>query len=97
MVGRLNLSLYGTRDAAQNWTREYTEFLESIGFRAGLASPCNFFHKQKELFLTVHRDDFTITGRMEALSWIRREMETNLKSPPNVLGPDEAWRMRNAS
>ena len=48
MVGRL----YGTRDAAQNWTREYTEFLESIGFRSGLTSPCNFYHKQKELFLT---------------------------------------------
>ena len=24
MVGRLNLSLYGTRDAAQNWSIEYT-------------------------------------------------------------------------
>ena len=25
LVGKLNLSLYGTRDAAMNWTREYTE------------------------------------------------------------------------
>ena len=84
MVGRLNLSLYGTRDAAQNWTREYTEFLENIGFRSGLASPCNFFHKQKELFLTVHGDDFTITGRMEVLSWIRREMENKFGITANV-------------
>ena len=38
MVGRLNLSLYGTRDAAQNWTREYTEFLERIGYRSGLTN-----------------------------------------------------------
>ena len=30
LVGKLNLSLYGTRDAAMNWTREYTEFLEPI-------------------------------------------------------------------
>ena len=50
MVGRLSLCLHGTRDASQNWTREYTKFLESVGFRSGLASPCNFFHKQKELF-----------------------------------------------
>ena len=89
MVGRLNLSLYGTRDAAQNWTRENTEFLESIGSRSGLASPRNFFHKQKELFLTVHGDDFTITGRMEALSWIRREMENTFGITAIVLGPDE--------
>ena len=33
MVGRLNLSLYGTRDAAQNWTREYTEFLGKYWFQ----------------------------------------------------------------
>ena len=55
MVGRLNLSLKGTRDAVQNWTREYTEFLESIGFRSGLASPCNFFYKLKELLDSPRR------------------------------------------
>ena len=55
MVGRLNLSLYGTRDAAQNWTREYTAFLESIGFRSGLASPCNFFSKHKKALLDSAR------------------------------------------
>ena len=31
MVGRLNLSLYGTRDAAQNWSKEYTRTLTSCG------------------------------------------------------------------
>ena len=55
VVADLNLSLYGTRDAAQNWTREYAGFLESIGFRSGLASPCNFFHKQKRALLDSAR------------------------------------------
>ena len=32
MRGRLVYSLYGTRDAAQNWEREYTQCLENIGF-----------------------------------------------------------------
>ncbi len=31
-VGKLNVSLYGTRDAAQNWAVEYTTFLNSLGF-----------------------------------------------------------------
>ena len=31
MIGRLNLSRYGTRDAAQNWSEEHTGFLERIG------------------------------------------------------------------
>ena len=31
-AGKLNLSLHGTRDAALNWTKEYTRALEEIGF-----------------------------------------------------------------
>ena len=41
-VAKLNLSLYGTRDAAQNWTEEYTRKLLELGFVADLATPCNF-------------------------------------------------------
>ena len=36
-VARLNLSLYGTRDAAQNWVRAYTEVLKKNGFEVGTA------------------------------------------------------------
>ena len=32
-VARVNLSLYGTKDAPQNWAKEYTTFLEECGFR----------------------------------------------------------------
>eukprot|EP00400_MALV-I_sp_L67-5_P000077 gene77-1189_t len=32
MCGRLNLSMYGTRDAARNWTDEYHSTLTSLGF-----------------------------------------------------------------
>ena len=70
MVGKLNLSLYGTRDAAQNWAVEYTRTLTEAGFEAGKASPCNFRHKVRDLTLTVHGDDFTVTGPMEDLLWL---------------------------
>ena len=68
MVGKLNLSLYGTRDAAQNWAKEYTRFLRECGFKSGLASPCSFQHRRRELMLTVHGDD--LTSRVcSAKSW----------------------------
>ena len=38
MVGRLQISLYGTRDAAQSWAATYTKFLVKIGFQRGRAS-----------------------------------------------------------
>ena len=41
-VGLVEMSLYGTRDAAKNWAAAYTDFLRSIGFTVGRASPCNF-------------------------------------------------------
>ena len=48
-VAMLNLSLYGTRVAAQNWACEYTESLRKLGFATGAASPCSFHHAAKEL------------------------------------------------
>ena len=34
-VARLNLSLYGTRDAAKNWTKKYTAVMKDLGFVVG--------------------------------------------------------------
>ena len=42
MCGRLNYFMYGMRDAAQNWAKEYSDMLVSIGFKQGTASPCVF-------------------------------------------------------
>ena len=35
LVGKLNLSLYGTRGAAQNWQNEFIDHLVSHGFNKG--------------------------------------------------------------
>ena len=48
VCGKLNFSLYGTRDAASNWEECYAEFLISIGFKQGLSSPCVFFSTLRE-------------------------------------------------
>ena len=43
LCGILRKSLYGTRDAAYNWTEAYTRFLvEKLGFEKGITSPCSF-------------------------------------------------------
>ena len=51
-VGRLELSLYGTRDAAQNWSSEYTKSLKDWGFTVGRSSPCNFCHTDRDTDMT---------------------------------------------
>ena len=61
-VARLNLSLYGTKDAAKNCSKKYIEVMLSLGFEVGQGSPCNFKHVQRQVSVTVHGDDFTSTG-----------------------------------
>ena len=88
MVGRLNLFLYGTRDAAQNWSREYTQTLTSCGFIVGRASPCNFYHPMRDLALTVHGDDFIVSGPEEELTWLANTLRSRWDVKASILGPD---------
>ena len=67
-VARFNFSFYGTRDAAQHWTAEYSSFLTSIGFVIGAASTCSFWRKDRELYLSVHGDDSASAGPEESLA-----------------------------
>ena len=45
-IGRLNVCLYGTRDAAREWQTTLSRHLESIGFRRGVGRPAIFFHEE---------------------------------------------------
>ena len=54
---RLQCSMYGTRDAAQNCYEEYLQQFAQIGFRQGLASPCVFYHPERGIRTYVHGAD----------------------------------------
>ena len=58
MCGKLAMSMYGTRDATNNWEETYTEVLLKHGFTQGATSPCAYFHKGRGNRLVVHGDDF---------------------------------------
>ena len=72
MCGELRKSMYGTRDAAQNWEFEYSDFMESVGFKRGKSSPCVFHHPARNVRAVIHGDDFTILGNAQDLDWFRR-------------------------
>ena len=46
-VALLQMSLYGTRDAAAKFQLEVKRFVEANGFKQGLYNPCTFYNKQK--------------------------------------------------
>ena len=69
-VGRLRLALYGTRDAASLWQECLSKHLLSIGFTRGKSNPCVFYHREKDLRVLVHGDDYVTAGELEGLKWL---------------------------
>ena len=50
-----------------------------LGFEQGLASPCNFWHKDRNLRTTVHGDDFETLGPYSQLQWFSTEPEVDIQ------------------
>ena len=67
ICGQLLFSMYGTRDAAQNWCNEYSSTLEKSGYKRGIANPCLFHSAAEGVSLMVHGDDFVGVGLAERL------------------------------
>ena len=89
LCGKLRLSMYGTRDAAQNWYKEYSQQLVKMGFIQGIASPCTFFHPTRHIRTYVHGDDYVSIGLPANLNWMREELQKKYQVKTQVLGPNE--------
>ena len=89
MCGKLVYAMYGTRDAAQNWEREYESAFLALGFTQGLSSPCVFYHAERDIRTVVHGDDFTSISDDVQLKWLaaelRKRYELKLRA---TLGPE---------
>ena len=77
MVGKLEKSLYGTRDAALNWAEAYTKVLLAMGCQKGLSSPCRFHHAGWNLSTLVHVQDFLMEGPAYSLVKMNITLEQN--------------------
>ena len=89
MCAKLRKSLYGTRDAALNWARIYTEVLESLGFVKGRSSPCAFFHAGRQIRTVVHGDNFVSEGADPDLRWMDAAMKLKFSLKTEIMGGDE--------
>jgi len=91
MCGKLQFSLYGTRDAAQNWEREYSDCLAELGFTRGKTSPCTFYARDLDARIVVHGDDFTILAQEHVIKYVAEKMSERYKLKlRGILGPD-SW------
>ena len=86
VVGRLNMSLYGTRDAARNWQEEVARMMLKWGFAQGKYNPCLYFHANWGIVTLVHGDDFVSTGNRWNTSKFQKAFEERFKIKRQVLG-----------
>ena len=91
-IAKLEMSLYGARDAATNWARAVEEALIGIGFKRGIASTCSYQHRARHVDLTVHGDDFIILGAAEDLTWAVRGIEKCFDIKTEMLGPEPGMK-----
>ena len=75
MVGFLEKSLYGTRDAALNFPKEVRKFMQSQGFVVGKYNSSTYLHKAKGIKVMVHGDDFVSSGSRSSLKWFKSQLE----------------------
>ena len=65
MRGKLDKSMYGTRNAAQKREIAYMDLTKSTRFEAGKASPCTSYDKQRLTRVTVYRNDLTMLKKQK--------------------------------
>merc|ERR1712026_228857 len=85
-VGLLEMSLYGTRDAAQNWQNTVETHLRDLGFKQELASGSVFYHEAKGLSTLVHGDDYVTVGAEENANWLKMKLEDKYEIKTTVVG-----------
>ncbi len=74
-IWRLKRWLYGMRPAAQAWEAEFTEKLESVGFKKGSSAPTAFHDSGTDSQCVVHGDDFTFLANEEDVKEIIQHMK----------------------
>ena len=87
--GKPNSSLYGTREAATNWEKHYSEWMESQSFTRGKATSCAFYSRPRRLRSIVHGDDFVAIGPMSEIMKFKRDIEKKYETRSTLFGPKE--------
>ena len=84
--GLLRKSLYGTRDAAQNWECELGGILEEIGLRRGQTSTCLYSEEARGISASVQGDDVTVKASREDAEWLIRKFKERYEIKTQMIG-----------
>ena len=67
-IGLLKKSMYGTRDAASNWERDWPKHIKTVEYQLGISLNNLFRQEGDRVSGMTHGDDFVLTGPTERLT-----------------------------
>ena len=74
LCARLLKSVYGLRDAGQNFELFTYSVMEGLNFEAGSWTPCLFRHRVKKMEVYVYGDNFVSRGSRADQEWLRTDL-----------------------
>ena len=86
LVGMLDMSLYGTRDAALNFQKEVGKLMSSLGFRTSKFNPSLFHHPREGIKVLVHGDDFVATGERSKVYRFKDQLAKRFTIKSKIVG-----------
>ena len=89
LCGKLDRTMYGTLDAAEQWALHYTAVLQAGGFVQGTASPCHFYHAKLGIYILVHGDDFVVVARAAGQEHVEKTLKDVYEMKSQTLGEKE--------
>lgn len=91
MLGKIELCLYGTRDAAKGWQETLSSQLESCGFVRGVGHPSVFHHTARNIVTLVHGGDYVSAASTKDLDWLEAQLAAAYEIQTQKLGTQTGW------
>lgn len=88
-VGRLNKTLYGTRDAPVAWLRAVREDMEAMGFLECKVTTDVFAHPVRDIRVVPHVDDWLVASDRDDVLWLRDEKSQKYELKVQLAGWDQ--------
>ena len=87
-------SMYGTRDAARNWSEELRKVMIDMGAIPGLASPSTFVLERNGRLtkIVIHGDDIVAAGEDEDLAYIQGKLEKRFSMKVERVGTMNGYK-----
>lgn len=86
VVGRLNKSMYGLRDAPQIWQEVVRRMLQERNFKPLQGTQCMYVNPQSGMMIVAHVDDFLIYGTTQELEELLRDLQQGYECSGQILG-----------